>query len=142
MVNEDTLISRHRLNDPYRTWMVALWLAPVVLLVGAIVIGNGMTPALFDPRLLLPLGIMALPAFYVWQEGIDVLAEGIVRRIAWPRYYAYEALAGWHLKWTPEGRILIVLDGGRRTVLSVHAAHLTDLPVLIEALDTNLDRLT
>lgn len=134
----DDVLSRHRLRQPYRVLLVALWLAPVGLLVAAVVIGKGMTPALFDPRLLLLLALMAVPALYVWQEGVDARRGGLTVRIQVPRFYAYTDLGGWHLAERPEGHILTVWDRDRSQVLAYHAAHLTNLPRLLHALETHL----
>lgn len=134
------VLSRHRLPQPYRGLLIVLWLLPLFLLVLALIYGHGMTLAVFDPRLLLIMGLMALPALYVWQEGVDVLSTGIVRRVYVPRYYAYADLHTWELA---ERRpiaacILTIWDSERQIVLAYHAAHLTGLPELVNALQTHL----
>lgn len=130
----ELVLSRHRLPPPYRLGLAALWLAPVGLLLLALVISRGVSPELLDLRLAAPLGLMALPALYVWQEGVDVLPGGIVARIYWPRYYPYRCLERWYLDDVPGERALTVWDGERRKVLECRAAHLTHLPLLLAAL--------
>ena len=48
------VISRHRLPRPYRISLTVLWLTPIVLFLLTLVFSHGLTPALFDPRLLIP----------------------------------------------------------------------------------------
>lgn len=136
-MNPRHILSRHRLRQPYRSLLVGLFLLPVPVLLLGLLIGNGMTPALFDPRLLLPLLVMLIPAVYVWREGIDTHPDGLTARIHWPRYYAYAELRGWRLEDHPEGIILTIWDR-QRQVLAVHAAHLTRLPMLLSALEKNV----
>src|SRR3712207_2626559 len=102
------VLSRHRLPRRFRVPLAALWLTPQALLVLTILSGRGLTPALFDPRFALPLLLMALPALYIWQEGVDVLPQGIVARVFWPRYYPYEALDTWYLDARAQRRVLTV----------------------------------
>lgn len=132
------ILSRHRLPQPYRASLAALWLTPLALLTLTLVVSRGITLALFDPRLLLPLLAMALPALYVWREGVDVLPSGIIARVFVPRYYAYACLESWRCE--PESA-LRVWDRQHQVVLECRPAHLTDLPVLLAALEDNLPRL-
>lgn len=132
------VLSRHRLPPPYRYLLAGLWLALPVLLLVALLIGQGMSPALFDPRLLIPLLVMALPALHTWQQGIDVHQDGLTLRLYLPSYHAYTTLADWHVKPTAQGRILWI--EGEQTRVSYHAAHLTDLANLLAALEQNVNR--
>lgn len=132
------VLSIHRLPRPYRVGLTALWLAPSGILLALLMLRWGLTGALFDLRLLLPLALMMLPALYVWQEGVDALPDGIVRRVHWPRYYAYDQLDFWHYDTHPTRQTLTVWDANRRKALECRAAHLTDLPLLLRTLRENL----
>jgi len=132
------VLSRHRLRQPFRAVIVGLWIAPVPLILLGILLGNGMSIALFDPRLLLPLGIMLLPAFYVWQEGVDAHPDGLTARFHVPSYHAYTEISRWQLEERTEGHILTVWGKDQRKVLAYHAAHLSDLPVLLNWLEVNI----
>jgi hypothetical protein len=128
------VISRHRLPQPYRTGLAAFWLAPLILMTSAALIGGGQARAMLDPRFLLLALLMTVPAIYVWQEGVDVREDGIVRRVHVPRYYPYESLAVWAFDSHPSRRLLTIWDARRRKVLECRAGHLTDLPLLLDAL--------
>lgn len=132
------VISRHRLPRSYRLGLTGLWLAPILLLFLALLLGCGVSPALVDPRLLLLLGVMAVPALYVWREGVDVLSGGLITRVHWPRYHAYETLDNWYYDGRPERRVLTVWAQGGQKVLECRAGQLTDWPALLAALKTNL----
>jgi hypothetical protein len=134
----EVVVSRHRLPHGYRVGLTVLWVTPVVLLVATIVLSRGMTVALLDPRLLLPLAIMLLPALYIWQEGVDVLPNGIVSRVHRPRYYPYEQLDNWYYDSRPDRRVLTVWDAQNHKAIECRAGHLTDLPRLLAALKANL----
>lgn len=136
----EPVLSRHRLPQPYRAALIICWLLPAPLLLLAIVIGRGMTLALFDPRFLMLLGLMSLPAWYVWQEGVDVLPSGIIARLHWPRYHAYQTLAGWDERCYMACRILTIWGRQGDRVLEIHAAHLTDFSVFFNALGKNVER--
>lgn len=128
------VISRHRLPQPYRAALAALWLALPLLLIAAVVAGRGLDAALLDPRLWLPALLMGLPALYVWQEGVDIVPGGMIARVFWPRYYPFERLDSWYYDARPQRRVLTVWDDARRKALECRAAHLTDLPRLLDAL--------
>ena len=132
------VISRHRLPRLYRLSLTGLWLAPIGLLVLALLLGGGVSMALLDPRLLLPLGLMALPALYIWHEGVDVLPDGIITRVHWPRYHAYPTLDNWYYDGRPERRVLTIWTQGGCKALDCRAGHLTDWPTLVAALKANL----
>jgi hypothetical protein len=133
------VLSRHRLPRFYRLSLTSLWLMPTCLLALSVIIGHGLSPALADPRLWLPLLLMALPAVYVWREGIDVLPYGIMRRVHWPHYFPYRHLNRWHLDHRGDSRLLTVWDQNQRKVIECYADHLSDLPLLVQSLADNLD---
>ena len=135
---KEVVLSRHRLPRLYRVGIAILWTAPIVILTLAILVSQGITAALLDPRFWLPLAIMAVPALYIWREGVDVLSDGIVSRVHWPRYYPYQQLDNWYYDSRADRRVLTVWDGHNRKVLECRAGHLTDLPKLLTALKANL----
>jgi hypothetical protein len=132
------VISRHRLRQPYRTLLTVGFLMPGPLLLLTILLGKGLTLALLDPRLLLPLLVMSFPALLVWHQGVDLHPKGLTARIHVPHYHAFADLRGWRLEDHPEGIVLTVWDQHEHT-LAVHAAHLTQLPALLIALERHLD---
>ena len=134
----ETVLSRHRLPNKYRYSIAALWLAPILLLTLSMIAGKGFTPALLDLRYLLPLVLLALPAIYILQEGVDVLRGGIRARVHIPRYYDYAALAAWRCEQRQQDFILTIWDKRSHKVLECHAGHLSDLPLLLESLRRNL----
>lgn len=136
MMTSEPILSRHRLPRPYRLCLVGFWLAPSFILLLALTLRAGTIP--LDPRLLLPLLLLTLPALYIWHEGIDVLPSGIVRRVHLPRYYTYAELETWYLDSRPDRHTLIIWNGHRRKVVECRAAHLTDLPLLLRALKENV----
>lgn len=137
MVKEPVL-SRHRLPSIFRVSLAGLWIMPIGIFILAIVFSQGLSATLLDPRFWLPLGVMLIPALYIWHEGVDVLPSGIITRVHWPRYYTYTQLDNWYYDNRPERRTLTVWDGRNRKVLECRAGHLTDLPKLLAALKTNL----
>ena len=132
------VLSRHRLPRVYRVGIAGMWIAPIFMLVAAILVSRGVTAALLDPRFWLPLAIMFIPALYIWHEGVDVLSSGIVSRVHWPRYYAYHQLDNWYFDSRADRRTLTIWDAHNRKVLECRAGHLTDLPKLLTALKSNL----
>ena len=92
----------------------------------------------FDLRLLLPLAIMALPALYIWHEGVDVLRDGLLVRLHWPRYYTFDDLDTWYVDTRPNQRRLTIWTHDQRKVLECHTAHLSDAPTLLRTLKTHL----
>lgn len=135
------VVSRHRLPRRYRLALAGLWLAPVGLLLAALMLGGRVSPALLDPRLLLPLALMLVPAVYVWQQGVDVLDTGIITRVHWPRYYPDRALDAWHFDGHADRRVLTIWGRTGHTTCKVfecRAGHLTDLPALLAALRTRI----
>lgn len=127
----EPVLSRHRLPEPLRSLLTLLWLLPLGLLVMTIVLRQGVTLALLDPRFLLLVGLMLLPAWYVWQEGVDVLPRGIRRRVHVPRYLPYKTLSRWRCD---RDKALQVWDVRRVKVLECRPGHLSDLPLLVAAL--------
>lgn len=134
----ETVISRHRLTAPYRWALAALWALPAGILLVSALLGRGFSLHLADPRLLLPLALMALPALYIWREGVDVRGDGLVIRIHGWRYRSFAELDTWYLDARPQRRLLTVWDRRGYKVLECHAAHLTDLPLLLAALKQKL----
>jgi hypothetical protein len=129
-----TIISRHRLPRVYRYGIMALWLTPIFLLVLTIMMGRGISSALLDVRLIIPLMMMALPALYIWQEGVDVLTCGIRSRIHIPRFYSYSALDTFHYDPHPDRHVLTVWDVNAHKVLECRAGHLTQFSTLLASL--------
>ncbi|MFN8371716.1 MAG: hypothetical protein U0694_02405 [Anaerolineae bacterium] len=127
-----TVISRHRLPRFYRLALTVLWLLPLAMLGGALLLAHGLPP-LLDVRLLAPLLLMALPALYIWQEGVDVLDNGIRARVHLPRFYPYEHLDNWYFDSRPQRRVLTIWSA-RGKVLECRAGHLTDVPTLLREL--------
>jgi hypothetical protein len=140
MSQRQTVLSRHRLPGKYRYSLVALWLAPIAIFIGTVVGQKGLTAALLDLRFLAPIVLMALPALYVWQEGVDVLAKGIRARVHLPRYYDYEQLNLWHYDRRADRHVLTIWDWQSRKVLECRAGHLSQLPALLESLEANVRR--
>lgn len=130
----EPVLSRHRLPRGYRVGLTVLWLTPLSLLTLTMIWRLGLTAALLDPRFLLPALITTLPALYVWQEGIDVLPSGIVRRVHVPRYFSNEVLETWYFDARPDRRLLTVWDAQHQKVVECRAGHLTDLPALLDTL--------
>jgi len=134
----DPILSRHRLPHPYRVLLIVFWMLPIGLLVITSFVGSGAVLALFDPRFWGILVLMGLPAWYIWQEGVDVLPEGLRIRVYVPRYHAYDELKEWRLVRSKQKAILTIWDESRGKVLECHAAHLSDLPRLLGALREHL----
>jgi len=137
-VDAPSALSRHRLPAFYRRALPALWLVLPGLLIAAILLGDGFTAALFSPRLWLPLLVMALPAAYLWQEGVDVCPTGLRRRIQFRRFLPYSEMSAWCYDARPGARVLRIFDAAQQVVLECRAAQLTDFERLLEALQTHL----
>ncbi|MBC7871475.1 MAG: hypothetical protein H7Y09_11605 [Chitinophagaceae bacterium] len=137
MISDPTL-SRHRLPHPYRTLLTVFWMLPIGLLLITSFVGSGAVFALFDPRFWGILGLMGVPAWYIWQEGVDVLPEGLRIRVYVPRYHAYDELTGWRLMRRQQETILTIWDEAQYKVLECHATHLSNLPMLLTALREHL----
>lgn len=131
-------LSCHRLPAFYRRALPALWLLLPGLLVLAALIGSGGSAALFSPRLWLPVLAMALPAAYLWQEGVDVCPTGLRRRIQFRCFLPYSEISNWVYDARPGVRVLRVFDAAQQIILECRAAQLTDFERLIEALQTHL----
>ncbi len=128
------IISRHRLPRGYRLGLAGLWLTPPLLLALTPALVRGFDAALLDPRLWLPLLVMALPALYIWQEGVDVRADGLTARFFWPRFHAYPQLDTWYYDAHPQRRVITVWDHANHKVLECRAGHLSDARGLLDAL--------
>jgi hypothetical protein len=137
-MERESVLSRHRLPRFYRVSITILWIAPVFLLFMAMLLNQGLTLWLLDPRLLLPLALMLIPAVYIWREGVDVLPTGIISRVHVPRYLPYSKMDNWYYDSRPDRRTLTVWDAHNRKVIECRAGHLTDLPRLLAALKANL----
>ncbi|MEL6271312.1 MAG: hypothetical protein AAFR22_16000 [Chloroflexota bacterium] len=137
-MHNTSILSRHRLPQPYRTAIVVLWVLPSVILFGALLVGNGFTLAVLHPMVLLALVAMAAPALDIWHEGIDVTETGLRIRIGGWRTVPFEHLDTYYLHDYRGGRLLKLWDRHNRRVLTVYAAHLTDLPVLLRTLKARL----
>ena len=135
---QQPVLSRHRLPKTYRYLLAALWVTPALILLGSLMIARGISLHLVDPRLLLPLVVMALPALYIWREGVDVLPEGLHIRLHGWRYRSFEELDHWYLDNRPQRRLLTIWDQQGRKVLEIHAAHLTNLSELLKTLKEKL----
>lgn len=138
MFPRDEVLSRHRLPAPYRGALTLLWLLPGLLLAGALLVSRGPQVALLDPRLLLPLCLMLLPALFVWRQGIDLGQRGLWLRLSLPSYHAYDALSEWRLLHTPQGRILGIYARDESILCHWHALHLSDCDALLEILRQKL----
>lgn len=132
------VLSRHRLPQPYRATIVVLWLLPALFLFIAVAVGNGLQWGLLHPVLWLALVAMASPALYMWREGIDVTEAGLVVCIRGYRKLPYAMLDTYYLHNYRGGRVLKLWDVNNQRVLSVYAAHLTGLPLLLRALKQQL----
>lgn len=132
------VLTRHRLPPPYRLGLTILWAVPLLLFVAVIALKRGIDPALLDPRFLVPALLMIAPALYFWREGIDVLPEGIYRRIHLPQYYPFAAMTRWHYDRRPDRRVLTIWDGQDQKIVECRAGHLTDFPMLLETLEEKL----
>ncbi len=137
-MKKGTVLSRHRLPQPYRGLLIVFWLLPIGILLATLFLIKGMSGAFFDPRFLLILCLLALPALYIWQEGIDVLEDGLFTRIYVPRFHHYGVLDAWHLGDQPQRRVLTIWNEAGRKVLQCHAVHLTEFTVLEETLHQRL----
>lgn len=132
------ILSRHRLPRAYRLGLAGLWLAPPLLLVLAPALVRGVDAGFLDPRLWLPLLLMGLPALYIWQEGVDVRADGLTARFFWPRFYAYHQLDTWYYDAHPRRRVITVWTHSHGKALECRAAHLTNPRQLLDALHRHI----
>lgn len=135
MIYRHCVVSRHRLPRLYRLGLTVMWIAPLAVFVTVIVAETGLNPALLSPRFLLPALLMLIPAAYVWQEGIDLLPGGIYRRIHVPQFYPYEAIARLHYDARAGVHVLTLWDADNRKMVECRAAHLTEFPALLAALE-------
>ena len=129
-------LSLHRLPPFYRRALPALGLILPALLLITILAAVGPSVSLFSPRLWIPLLIMALPAAYWWQEGVDVCPTGLRRRIHVRRFMPYSEIAAWAYDARAGVRVLRVFDSEHRISLECRAAQLTNFEALLAALQT------
>jgi hypothetical protein len=131
--------SRHRLPEPFRSLLVGLWLTPATLMLLTLIHLNGLSWAVFHPITLLALLAMSFPAWYVWNEGIDVTEKTLRIRITGWRVRSFDQLDTWHLdRRRDDSAILTVWDHQNHRVIHTHATHLTDLPVLLRTLKSRV----
>jgi hypothetical protein len=91
--------------------------------------------AVTDPRFILPLIVMMLPATYIWREGVDVRHDGLVIRIHVPRFAPFSEIGDWHYDRRPEVRVITLWNRRRQIILEARAAHLTHVDKLLSALN-------
>jgi hypothetical protein len=132
--------SRHRLPEPYRSLIVGLWLTPPTLMLLTLFHLHGLSWAVFHPMTLITGLLMGLPAWYVWNEGVDVTEKSMRIRISGWRVRTFDQLDTWHLDRRTDDVILTVWDCQNHRVLHTHAAHLSDLPVLLRTLKSRVRR--
>jgi hypothetical protein len=138
MRGRSEVIRRHRLPPPYRVGLTVLWIVPPLLFVSVIALKRGIHPALLDPRFLIPALLMIAPAFYFWQEGIDVLRDGIVRRIHVPAYHRFDAMQRWRYDSQANRRVLTIWDAQGEKILECRAGQLTDFAALLDVLNEHV----
>ncbi len=138
MRRRSEVIRRHRLPPLYRVGLTVMWVVPLLLFVAAIVLKRGINPALLDPRFLIPALLMIAPAFYFWQEGVDVLREGIVRRIHVPAYHRFDAMQRWYYDSRADRHVLTIWNAQGEKILECRAGHLTDFPALLDVLNERI----
>ncbi len=131
-------ITRHRLPHPYRIGLTVLWNVPLLLFIVTIIAERGLDPALIDPRFLLPVLLMIAPSIYFWREGIDVLPDGLYRRIHVPHYYAFAEMARWDYDRRVDRQVLTIWDEQDQKIVECRAGHLTDFPALLKTLEDRL----
>ena len=135
----DSVITRHRLPRVYRVGLTVLWIVPLLIFIVTIIAETGANLALLDPRFLLPALLMIAPALYFWQEGIDVLPNGLYRRIHIPhQYYAFEQMSRWNYDAREDRHVLTIWDGQDQKIVECRAGHLTDFSALLETLEKKL----
>lgn len=135
-----TVLRRHRLPTFYRVGLSVLWLMPLGIFVTAMIIGRGFDRDLLNPRFLLPALLMAAPALYFWREGIDVLPNGIYRRIHLPQYYAFTQMKHWRYDAHEDKHVLTIWDAEGQKIVECRAGHLTQFPALLDVLETQVAR--
>lgn len=138
MHHHDRVLSRHRLPAPYRGALTLLWLLPGLLLWATLLLTRGPQMVLLDPRLVLLLCLMLLPALFIWRQGIDLGQRGLWLRLSLPSYHAYDALGEWRLLHTPQGQILGIYARDTSALCLWHAVHLSDCELLQETLREKL----
>ena len=134
------VLRRHRLPPLYRVGLSVMWVVPLLLFIGVIVSQRGIDPAFFDPRFFIPAGIMIAPALYFWREGIDVLPDGLYRRIHLPRYVPFTEMRRWRYDAREGRRVLTIWDADGQKLVECRAGHLTEFPALLEMLEERLTR--
>jgi hypothetical protein len=138
MVQNQPILSRHRLPRFYRVSLTLFWGMPALIFIITILGSHGEALAVIDPRFWIPILLMCVPAVYIWREGVDVLPDGIIARIFWPRYYAYSEMDTWYFDQRPQHRVLTVWDANHYKLLEYRAGHLTNLVDLLSTLKSHV----
>lgn len=120
---------------PYRAALTGLWLAGPLLFT-ALALSRGVEIA--EVRVWLLLGGMALPAWLIWREGVDVCRDSLIVRQLVQREYTFVRLGAYAYDPAPERRLLRVWDRAGGVVLECRAGHLTRFPELLSALEARL----
>lgn len=128
------VISRHRLPTPYRVGLSAGWLVPIAIML-LLAIARGGLAALREPGWI-TCGLLALPALYVWREGVDVLAGGVRVQSHGVRRYPYDELVGWREEGA--GSVLRVWARDGQLAIEARAGHLTHFDALTDAVRANI----
>lgn len=134
------VLRRHRLPAFYRIGLTVLWILPLGIFVVAMIIGRGFDRELFNPRFVLPALVMIAPALYFWREGIDVLPNGIYRRIHLPQYFAFTQMKHWHYDARADKHVLTIWDAEGQKIVECRAGHLTQFPALLDVLEKQVAR--
>lgn len=133
------VIRRHRLPARYRVGLTVMWVVPLLIFLVTIIAVKGLDPALFSPRFWLPALLLISPALYFWREGIDVLPDGLYRRMHLPRYYPFAEMTRWQYD-AREGRHVLTIWDRQEKIVECRAGHLTDFPALLELLENRLGK--
>ena len=134
------VLRRHRLPALYRIGLTALWIMPLGIFVVAMILGRGFDRELFNPRFVLPALVMIAPALYFWREGIDVLPNGIYRRMHLPQYFAFTQMKRWHYDARADKHVLTIWDAEGQKIVECRAGHLTQFPALLDVLEKQVAR--
>ncbi len=129
----EPLVSQHRLPQPYRLVLAALWSLPGLVVLIAAASKPGL---LLDLRVLLPALVLLVPAAYIWREGVDVTPSAVIRRIHLPRRCPFHTLARW--RFDHESGILRVWNRDGEIVLECRREQMTDFEGLVTRLSAQI----
>lgn len=132
------VLRRHRLPTFYRVGLTMMWIMPLCIFITAMIGGRGVDRDLLNPRFVLPALVMIAPALYFWREGIDVLPNGIYRRIHLPQYYAFTEMRRWHYDARDDRHVLTIWNAEGEKIVECRAGHLTEFPALLDVLEKRL----